>query len=119
MIFKTCPKCKKKWNSRREFLADIMLHLNGYQAAFDKLESGLFLFTHLCDECKSTMSIRVSNFDDLYSGVRYSENKALTDDCPRYCIDEHNLERCVTKCECAFVREIIQHVKDHPKNSDD
>ena len=115
--FKECPKCKKKWTSRSEYLADILLKLNGYQAAFDNLENGLLLFTHLCDGCKSTMSIGVSKFDDLYSGERFSENKALSEECPRYCIDEHNLERCDAKCECAFVREIIQHVKDYPKDS--
>jgi hypothetical protein len=113
--FKSCPKCKKDWDTRCYFLSDTQLKLNGYQVSFTKLDSGLLLFTHHCDDCFSTMGVYVTEFDDLYTGVRYTENKALSDECPRYCINEKKLDRCEAKCECAFVREIIQIVLDYPK----
>lgn len=109
-IFKTCPCCEKIWETRDDFIADLSLVLNGYQVSFKSLDTGLLLFTHLIDECKSTMGIYVSEFDDLYDGERYSVNKALSPECPRYCIDERRLDRCNAHCECAYVREIVNIV---------
>jgi len=115
-IFKKCPKCGTEWHSRDDFLADPTLELNGYQADFRKLEHGLFLFTHKYLNCFTTMAIRAKDFLDLYKGRRYHENRALTADCPRYCIDERQLGRCEAFCECAFVREVIQIVIQRQKS---
>lgn len=57
------------------------------------------------------MGICVEEFYDLYTGPRYPGKKALSPECPRYCIDEKMLDRCEVICECAFVREIIQIIK--------
>ena len=54
------------------------------------------------------MALEVSDFMDLYEGERYAERKTRGEDCPGYCIDGDNLERCNAFCDCAFVREIIQ-----------
>jgi len=70
----------------------------------------MLLFTHLKPDCKSTMGIPVTKFFDLYTGERYTENKALSPECPRYCVDEKRFDRCAVLCECAFVREVIQEV---------
>lgn len=70
-----------------------------------------FLFTHIANNCFSTMGVPVTEFDDLYTGTRYTENKALSAECPRYCDDEKRLERCDAKCECAYVREILHTIK--------
>lgn len=105
--FRICPKCRKSWATRSSFLGDKLVKLNGYQADFRSLEKGLLLFTHLADSCHSTMGIYVSDFDDMFSGTRYAENKSLTEECPRYCVDEKRMDRCDAKCECAFVREIL------------
>ncbi len=59
------------------------------------------------------MGVRVTEFMDLYSGKRYGENRALSPECPRYCIDEKRLDRCDVLCECAFVREIVQKIVEH------
>lgn len=111
-IFKTCPSCSTSWHTRDDFLADKSIVLNGYQVSLKNLEAGLILFTHMVETCKSTMSLKVCNFTDLYKGPRYPDNKALSAECPRYCIDEKKLDRCNALCECAFVREIIQVIRE-------
>jgi len=109
-IFAACPSCATTWKTRHEFLLDPSLILNGYQASIKNLETGLLLFTHHRENCRTTMGIRVMEFLDLYSGERYSENRALSPGCPRYCIDEKRLDRCDVLCECAFVREIVHKI---------
>jgi hypothetical protein len=104
--------CNKVWLTRNDFLDDPQIELNGYQADFEKLEYGLFYFTHYAPECHSTMAIETREFLDLYSGVKYTERKTLTDDCPRYCTEKEQLNRCDALCECAFVREVIQIIKE-------
>lgn len=113
--FKTCPKCSKSWDTLNDFLTDSSIYLNGYQVNLKSLETGMLLFTHIVEECKTTMSIYVKNFSSMYSGARYAENKALSPECPRYCIEEKRLDRCDAHCECAFVREIIDIISNMPK----
>ncbi len=107
-IFKTCPACSKKWKTMEDFVSDPSLELNGYKADFKDLEYGMFFFTHKIEPCHSTMTIMIEDFRKLYSGPIYKENKAFSEECPRYCIDEKNLARCDAFCECAFVREIME-----------
>ena len=108
--FKTCPCCFHVWPSRQAFLSDPNLEINGYQVDFKRLERGMFFFTHKTEPCHSTLTIMMSEFRDLYSGKTYHKNKALSEGCPRYCIDEKQLDRCDELCECAFVREVIQTI---------
>lgn len=110
-IFRKCPSCATTWNTREDFLSDALIELNGYQASLKSIEKGLFLFTHLAVNCFSTMGVPVTEFDDLYIGTRYTEDKSLSAECPRYCDDEKRLERCDVKCECAYVREILHAIK--------
>ena len=106
--FKTCPACSKKWQTMEEFVSDPSLELNGYKADFKDLEYGMFFFTHKIEPCHSTMTIMIEDFRKLYSGPIYKENKTLSEECPRYCMNEKNLTRCDAFCECAFVREIME-----------
>lgn len=110
--FKTCPCCQKFWESQEEFINDKKLELNGYNADFEKLESGLFYFTHQVPDCYSTMAIEVSDFLNLYSGTRYPERQTGTKGCPGYCLDSNQLSRCNALCECAFVREICHIIRE-------
>ena len=112
--FKTCPSCKLIWRTRDNFLADDDLLLNGYQVDFLKLEDGLFMFTHHVKGCNSTMALKVSNFEDLFHGEIYPERRTGEEDCPGYCIKEGQFDRCEAKCECAYVREIIQMICENP-----
>ena len=94
------------------FLTDPHLSFNGYQTNFGNLNEGIFFFTHNVDNCGSTMGLKVRNFTSLYSGPRYTTSKQLSSDCPRYCLDKGNLDRCSAKCENAFARELSQIIKD-------
>lgn len=114
-IFKKCPMCATEWKTRDAFLADQFLELKGYAADFENLERGLFYFTHLKDDCRSTMTIRTRDFLSLYSGPKSSERRMGTKECPGYCHEKEQLARCDVLCECAFYREIIQEIKNRQK----
>ena len=113
-IFKKCPLCGCPWESRNSFLSDPCIEIIGYQACFKELTAGFFLFNH---SCAGTLAILVEEFEDLYGGPVYEERKTGTDECPQYCLHKEELARCPVRCECAFVREIIQLVRSWPKNS--
>jgi hypothetical protein len=112
-VFKKCPLCGFAWQSRSSFLSDSGIEMIGYQPHFEDLIAGFFLFNHSCD---GTLAILVESFEDLYDGPVYEERKTGTDECPEYCLHQEELARCPARCECAFVREIIQVVKSWPKN---
>ena len=113
--FKKCPCCNTSWLSRSEFLEDGSLEMNGYAPDFDNLLEGLFFFTHHASGCYSTMTLRAKTFADLYTGKRYVERKTGGDECPQYCFNKGEMRRCEELCECAYVREIIDVVRQHPK----
>jgi hypothetical protein len=110
--FKTCPVCKKAWKTRKEFLDDSDVKIVGYQVHFKELSGGLFLFNH---SCKTTMSVKAGAFIDLYGGPVFADRLTGTDECPGHCLVEHELRPCPAKCDCAFVREMIQIIKAWPK----
>jgi hypothetical protein len=113
-VFKKCPLCGFPWERRSSFLSDPGIEIIGYQACFKNLTAGSFLFNH---SCAGTLAILVEEFQDLYDGPVYEERKTGTDKCPQYCLHNEELARCPARCECAFVREIIQLVRGWPKNS--
>jgi len=112
-VFKKCSCCDIPWFTRNEFLQDKNLELVGYQANFSHLELGFLLFNHL--RCKSTLSVPAGVFRDLYDGPVFAERLTGEDPCPGYCLHEELLQSCDAQCECAYVREIMQIVKDWPK----
>jgi len=107
--FKECASCAHTWKSREEFLEDPLIEIIGYQANFKHLELGIFLFNH--HTCKSTLAVQVGEFKDLYDGPVYSERLSRSDQCLDYCMNKDELRPCPQECECAYVREIIQTVK--------
>jgi len=111
--FKKCTLCGHRWLSRSDFLEDPSTVMIGYQVNFDHLSLGFFLFNHL--ECSTTIGIPAANFKDLYQGPVYSERLFGTKQCPEYCLHETQLDPCPAKCECAYIREILQAVKQWPK----
>ena len=110
--YKQCPKCHDIWISREELLHDPDIQLLGYEVSFGGLVDGLFLFNH---ECGTTFALRVEDFEDLYDGPIFDEKLTGTDECPGYCLYKKNLKPCPAKCECAYVREIIQIINNYPK----
>ncbi|MCF8069698.1 MAG: hypothetical protein K9L30_14055 [Desulfobacterales bacterium] len=112
-IIKKCPVCSFRWADREQFLSDPDIESIGYQFHFKNLQHGYFLFNH---SCKGTLALPVSIFTDLYEGPVFSEKLTGSDECLNLCFDQFNVDPCPAKCECAFVREIIQIIKKWPKN---
>ena len=110
--FKNCPFCDFVWESLGLFLKDPDVVLIGYQTRFKNLTDGLFYFNH---SCKSSMVIPVDAFTGLYNGPVFKERKTGEEGCPGYCLYKDNLEPCPNECECAYVREVIQIIKERPK----
>jgi len=112
--FKTCPFCSKPWASREMFLEDADIDLVGYQVDFEDLSLGLFLFNHLT--CKTTLAVHASLFKDLHTGPVYLERKTGQTECPGYCLRTPELAPCPAECECAWVRSLLQIIREWPKS---
>jgi len=111
--FKICPQCGFVWSGRTPFLSDPTLRLIGYQVHFEELTAGLILFNH---SCGTTLSVQAKEFQDLYSGPMFSERLNGTEECQGFCVHENELRPCPVKCECAYVREVLQVISNWPKN---
>ena len=110
--FKCCSNCNTIWEKRDDFLTDPNITIIGYVANFKELETGILLFNHIC---KSTIAISADNFRELYDGPVFQDRLTGTDDCPSYCLYQNELGHCSAKCECAYIREIIQIIKNWSK----
>ena len=110
--FKKCHTCATAWKDRDAFLSDSGIKLVGYQVSFSSLEDGLFLFSH---KCKDTLVLDVHAFRDLYDGQIFVQRATGTQECPGYCLRKEEFRRCPARCECAYVREIIQIINSWPK----
>jgi hypothetical protein len=67
--FKRCSLCGWIWQTKREFLDDSTLALNGYQGSIRRLRMGemghgLLLFTHRRPDCGTTIAIEAKKFKD-------------------------------------------------------
>jgi hypothetical protein len=113
VAFKICPMCDHTWTTRDSFLNDSDLKLVGYQVYFEDLTAGLFLFSHSCEE---TLAVRVGDFSDLYEGIVFVDRATGSDECREYCLREDELRSCPAKCECAYVREVMQVVREWKKD---
>jgi hypothetical protein len=82
-----------------------MLRLIGYQVHFEELAAGLFLFDH---SCGTSLAIEAKQFQDLYSGPIFTERLTGTEECEGRCLHENDLGPCRAKCECAYVRGVVQ-----------
>ncbi len=114
-MFKRCPKCFFKWPQRFDFLSDPSLEVLGYQVNFGNLTAGIFLFNH---DCFGTLAVPAGAFKDLCHGPIFKERATGSRECPGNCLREDDLAPCPTRCECAYVREILQVVKKWPKKAE-
>src|SRR5450759_267059 len=112
-VFKKCS-CGKIWADRASFLSDATVNLIGYQVHFEELQAGFLLFNHLIADCGTTLALEVRDFADLYSGPVFEERMTGSQTCPGLCQHRESLERCTVQCECAFVREVLQIVRNWP-----
>ena len=113
--FKTCPLCSKPWTSRQEFLKDGDIELVGYQVDFEEVALGLFLFNH--NTCKTTLAIQARQLKDLYLGPMFKERKTGQKECPGHCLRRSALDPCPAECECAWVRGLLQIIRNWPKST--
>lgn len=113
--FKTCSCCGWVWATRDLYLADPDVVLIGYQVQFEELTAGVFLFIHNRPSCGTTLAIRCAVFVDLHDGPIFTTRRSGTESCPGHCLHRTNLAPCPLECECHFVREVMQVIKNWPK----
>ena len=111
-MFKCCPNCGFQWSQRVDFLGDPNIVLIGYQVNFRELNAGIFLFNHTCN---GTLGIHALDFSDMYKGPIFEERLTGSDPCPGHCLHEDDLRPCPAKCECGYVRHILQLIRAWPK----
>lgn len=111
--FKICSTCGFVWPERAFFLGDPALQVVGYQVHFEELTTGLFLFAH---RCGTSLAVQANQFKDLYGGPVFTERLTGTEDCRGFCLYIDELRPCPAKCECAYVREVLQVILNWPKN---
>ncbi|MDA8142263.1 MAG: hypothetical protein M0036_26755 [Desulfobacteraceae bacterium] len=111
-MFKKCNTCGYQWQSREQWLRDPTLKLVGYQANFNQLKTGIFLFNH---HCRTTLALLAADFEDLYTGPIFVERATGTEACPGHCLNKDNLDECPARCECSYIRHILQLIKNWPK----
>jgi hypothetical protein len=103
-----CAVCGMEWPDLDSVLADPGLSLVGYQVNFGELRAGFFLFNHSCD---NTLALTVDAFRELHDGPVFTERRTGEAECPGYCLRKRELGPCLAKCECAFVRDLIQQIR--------
>ena len=69
------------------------------------------------EACGTSLALKADQFVDLHTGPIFSERKTGSDECPSYCLYEQELGRCVAACECSFVRDVLQIVKEWPRQA--
>ncbi len=116
-FFKTCPNCRSEWKTLDDFIGDPENELNGYQINISDLTRGLFLFTHQAPNCGTTMGVYVSAFTALSEHPVLAPSTPRPETCPERCLHEDDLELCPEKCECGWVREIMQIIRDWNKQA--
>ena len=114
-MFKTCPMCNEVWVNREALLSDPRVALVGYQADFEVLEAGFFLLNHRKRGCGTTLAIEAGRFVDLVAGPIYRAALRGTEECSEYCLRPDELRPCPAHCECAYVRDVLQVVRNWKK----
>jgi len=115
--FKICPNCGTVWPALTAFLEDPELEPSGYQVAFQDLAGGLFYFTHTRSGCGTTMAIPVKVFASLSNRPFLTLHGEQPKCCPALCLRQSVLDPCPEECECVWVREILQIVRNWKKKA--
>jgi hypothetical protein len=115
--FKICPTCSKHWKTLEDFLADPELELSGYQVNFSDLTGGLFYFTHLQENCGTTLAVPVMEFTVLSSHPVLTRRKTVPGSCLGLCVRRNEIGPCPVECECTWVREMMQVIRNWKKQT--
>lgn len=115
MSFKECTSCNVVWQDRKDFLEDPFVRLVGYQVNYGDLQAGLFIFNHETEECGTSLGIEAGKFIDMHTGPIFETRRVDVENCPGYCSHKKMLDPCNRKCECAYVRNVLEKIRDWPK----
>lgn len=115
LVFKKCNVCLTKWGSRDSFLTDPEIKVIGYQANFKDLHRSLFYFNHKKEGCGTSLAITIDEFLDMYKGDIHPSLLRGLKPCPRHCENVNDLSPCSQECSCAYVRDVLQLIKDYKK----
>ncbi len=115
--FKICPMCSNHWEMLEDFLSDHELELSGYQVSFIDLKGGLFYFSHTKPGCGTTLAIPVNEFTGLSNRPMLASQGKQSKCCPELCVRKNDLEPCPVECECSWVREIMQIIRNWKKQT--
>lgn len=110
-----CSNCGETWLTREWLLSDPSIQLTGYQSNFGDLEEGLFLFSHICG---TTFSFAAGLFKDLYKGPIFCDRLTSSHQCMGFCFDRDEMRICSAKCECAYVRNVLDIIRAWPKREE-
>jgi len=111
--FKVCPNCEAVWQTMDDFLADPEMEQAGYQVNFVDLKGGLFYFTHHRDGCGTTLAIPVGKFTSLSARTLLAaRGEQPGGKCPGSCVRKGDMDPCPVECECVWVREVMQVIKE-------
>ena len=113
--FKICPNCKVVWETIDEFLSDPKTGLAGYQVDSEDLEGGLFFFTHQQKGCFTTLAIPVTDLLSLNDHPLLEKRDEQLCSGSEFCQHQNDLSPRPKKCECVWVRDILQTIKAWPK----
>lgn len=115
--FKACSNCRAEWATLDDFLGDSSVRLGGYQINTANLANGLFLFNHEASDCGTTMAVYVSAFTALSEHPVFSPSTDRPETCPGRCLHQDDLAPCPEKCECNWVREVMQIIRNWNKQA--
>ena len=60
-------------------------------------------------------AVEAGSFLDLVAGPLYRERLRGTEECSEYCLRLEELRPCLARCECAYVRDVLQVVRSWKK----
>lgn len=109
-MFRKCTGCNELWGDRGEFLSDPMISFLGYQATFDNMGMGYFLFNHLERKCLTTIAIPTDMFLDLCVPGKHDVDLPI-EKCHENCTHHGDFKACTRQCQYGCLKEIIQNIK--------
>jgi hypothetical protein len=116
-MFKACSGCPSRWETLEGFLSDPDILLAGYQVHPNDLEGGLFFFTHAKEPCFTTLAIPVTKFLSLNDRPLVGERNHQLCSRSEFCQHQNDLSPKPKKCECIWVRELLQIIQSWPKET--
>jgi len=111
--FKICPKCGHNWETIVDFVLDLDVEVNGYQANFVNPEAGFIMVTHNRKECQTSITISAEVLRRFYYGPTIKDLYIDHETCMMFCLNNNLLEYCDAKCSMSWIRSVLNYLKDH------